>query len=303
MKKIKLKKLEVIKDNLDLFYNKEQRKRITKKIEKNKPLVKKVFKHIKKFSSLAYTMLAYSFIIANFVPLGVRKDQNEIEKSIELLNADNSYYPMLTIGFKSKLGIELPEFYWPLVVPYGVKSVDIVVPSDMHIKAKTAIKDSLIEYNSVLKAMKKEYSFNYCEDKPSHIYSIDVNFKELPGCVNGLNSTTLPLMNGLRVDNKIFIDPALQTDYCDFRAVFTHELLHSFGIADQYLVNDSKVPSIMGYTMFKENFLQPNDIKYLFATLYDVKTQEDVDYVNDYIDYHMHKYKNNKFITTDIEKE
>ncbi len=282
--KLSAKKYEKIRQVSNfLFYESEE--------EKNKPVIKKTLKKISNICSniLYYTMIGCSVIY--FVPSGEQKTQQEIKEAVELLNADDSYYHNLTLGMKHKMNIVIPKVYTPFVVPYGTRNVDIVTPSNFNDNAKQAIKDTIKEYNSVLDAMKKGYRFNYCEDKAKHLYSIDVKLKDFTGIECGLNTSTLVLFNGYKINNQIHVSYEYAKSYKEFRTIFSHELLHTFGIGDQYLVANSTTESIMSVGVNAgSNYLEPNDIKYLFATLYDVKTQDDVSYVNSYINYHMETF-------------
>lgn len=266
-----------------------------KKILSTQPVNLKSKKNkIKNFIKSFMLLNATLFTSLSGVPTKEVKSQADIEKAVELLNAEDSYYSFINTEYLEKTGKKLSKIkYSPLVLPKGTTQVKVIVENDFNAESKQAIKDSLEEYNSVLKATNQDWQFKYYGSYtlPS-MCDIVVKKIDLEDSVVG-REMGLPLANSMISFSKIYLDESYDT-YHKVSKVFTHELMHYFGAGDLYLLSQEEqksVDSVMGYgNDIKINTLQANDLKFLFATLDNITTQSDVDRVNNYIKEHLNKF-------------
>ena len=205
---------------------------------------------LKKFGKGCF-FLASAFLagLSSF-PTKDAKSQEEIERSVELLNAEDSYYSFINTEYLETTGKKLSKIkYSPLVLPKGTTQVKVIVENDFNSESKQAIKDSLEEYNSVLKATNQDWQFKYYGSYtlPS-MCDIVVKKIDLEDSVVG-REMGLPLANSMISFSKIYLDESYDT-YHKVSKVFTHELMHYFGAGDLYLLSQEEqksVDSVMGY--------------------------------------------------------
>ena len=247
---------------------------------------------LKKFGKGCF-FLASAFLagLSSF-PTKDAKSQEEIERSVELLNAEDSYYSLINTTVYDVAGKRLKEVkYDPLILPKNTKEVKVIVGNDFNDESKQAIKDSLTEYNSVLNAANQDWQFKFCGEYTLPDVADIVVSHGTSKFIGGMQLSA-PLLNGSQAFNHIFIDKEY-VDYHNVLTTFSHELMHYMGAGDLYTLSieeQKAINSIMGVHSLTINVLKENDIKYLFATLDNVSTQADVERVNSYIDYHLTKF-------------
>lgn len=276
-----------LNNELDLFYR--QQTGFKNFLHKGLKKVKSVGKSALYSLGIATT----SLIALTALPTDNVKTADDINHAINLLGAEDPYGSLINSNIFNKTGINIDkQIYIAPTVPSYKDTVNVVYSQDLSAPVMDALTDSLEEYNNVLKDTGKNYSLNLKRGSVGDIFDISLNTNFIPISQESGTFYSGYLAKGQRISPTICLskDTINSNSYNMVRSLFTHELMHYFGIGDYYVYNQNSIDTIMDSNSARTNYLYKNDLSLLYATLSDIKTPQDAEFANQKIESHLNKF-------------